>query len=318
MPAKIVILDGHTTNPGDLDWASLAALGELQVYERTLLSEIPARAKDADILLTNKTPLDAETIAGLPALRYVAVLATGYNVVDGKALRSKDIPLSNVPGYGTASVAQHVFALLLDLTNSVSLHSAGVHREKWSLSRDFCYTEKPLVELSGLTFGVIGFGEIAQAVLRIAHGFGMHLAAHSRTEKDFDLPVRFVSREELAKNADVISLHCPLTDDTKNLVNENFLSLVKPTAYLLNTGRGALVNGSHLSKALRSGRLAGAGIDVLEKEPPDPNHPLFGAPNCVITPHIAWATRAARQRLIEKSAENVRAFLSGGPQNVVN
>lgn len=318
MPPKIVILDGHTTNPGDLDWSPLAALGELKVFERTSAGEIASRAQDADVILTNKTPLDAATIALLPKLRYAAVLATGYNVVDGPALRRRDIPLSNVPGYGTASVAQHVFALLLDLTNHVSLHSAGVHRSRWSLSPDFCYWEKPLVELSGLNFGVVGFGEIAQATLRIAHGFGMNLLVHSRTEKPFDLPVTFVPLEDLAKKSDVLSLHCPLTDETKNLVNEKFLSLMKPTAYLLNTGRGGLVNGAHLSEALRFGRIAGAGIDVMEKEPPEPNHPLFGAPNCVITPHIAWATRAARKRLIQKTADNIKAFLDGTPQNVVN
>ncbi|MBL8992125.1 MAG: D-2-hydroxyacid dehydrogenase, partial [Spirochaetia bacterium] len=284
----------------------------------TSANEIASRAKDADVILTNKTPLDAGVIAGLPKLRYAGVLATGYNVVDGKALRSRGIPLSNVPGYGTASVAQHVFALLLDLTNHVSLHSAGVHRSRWSLSPDFCYWEKPLVELSTLNFGVVGFGEIAQAALRIAHGFGMNLLVHSRTEKPFDLPVRFVPLDELAKKSDVLSLHCPLTDETKYMVNEKFLSLMKPTAYLLNTGRGALVNGAHLAEALRFGRIAGAGIDVMEKEPPEPNHPLFGVPNCVITPHIAWATRAARKRLIEKTAENIKAFLEGTPKNVVN
>jgi glycerate dehydrogenase len=315
---RIVILDGYTANPGDLAWDALSVLGHLTVHDRTPAAQIVERAKDAEAVLTNKTVLDRGTLDRLPSLNYVGLLSTGYNAVDGEALAERRIPVCNVPAYGTASVAQHTFALLLELVNRTGHHSESVREGVWGASKDFCYWHHPLIELSGITLGIAGFGAIGEAVARIGHGFGMELLAWNRSPKASELPVRFCDLETLTAQSDVVSLHCPLTDATKGLVNAAFLGRMKPGAYLLNSSRGGLIVEKDLADALNAGRLAGAGLDVLSTEPPSPDNPLPGAKNCLITPHIAWATKAARGRLIRVVAENLRAFMAGRPQNVVN
>lgn len=315
---RIVILDGYTLNPGDLDWAPLAALGDLTVYDRTPADRIAERAAGADILLTNKVPLTGETIAALPALRCIGVLATGYNVIDTAAAKARGIPVCNVPGYGTAAVAQHVFALLLELTQRTGLHSDTVRAGEWSRSPDWCYWRTPLVELSGLTIGIIGYGLIGQAVARIAQAFGMNVLAATRTPRAPEHGIAFTTVDAVFREADVVSLHCPLTPETQGLVNAARLATMKPSAFLINTGRGPLIVEQDLADALRAGVLAGAGLDVLSTEPPAADNPLLTAPHCLITPHLAWAARASRERLLHTVAENVRAFLAGHPQHVVN
>ncbi|MBI3881925.1 MAG: D-2-hydroxyacid dehydrogenase [Verrucomicrobia bacterium] len=324
MPAKssptrprIVVLDGHTLNPGDLDWHGVEALGELTVHARTPAAKIVERAAVADIILTNKTPLTAETIAALAKLRCIGVLATGVNIVDIAAAKARGIPVCNVPGYGTASVAQHVFALLLELTQHTGHHAQTVRDGRWSACPDFCYWDFPLIELAGRTLGVVGYGAIGEAVAKIGHAFGMTVLASARRPRKAG-DVEFVSTDEIFRRADVVTLHCPLTDETHGLVSAARLATMKPTAFLINTGRGPLVVEQDLADALNAGRLAGAGLDVLGVEPPPRGNPLFGAKNCLITPHIAWATRAARARLMAVVVENLRAFLAGRPQNVVN
>lgn len=308
---RIVVLDGHTLNPGDLSWTALEALGDCTIHAHTPTAEIVARAAGAPIILTNKTPLSAATLAALPDLRYIGVLATGYNVVDVAAARARGIPVANVPLYGTASVAQHVFALLLELTQHVGRHSASVRAGRWSESRDFCFWETPLLELSGRTLGIVGAGRIGSAVARIAEAFGMKVVFARRSGGRAEL-------EQVLRTADVISLHCPLTDDTRHLINATTLGWMKPSVLLINTSRGPLIDEAALAAALHAGQIAGAGLDVLSTEPPPAGNPLFTAPNCVITPHIAWATRAARERLMGTAIANVAAFLAGKPENVVN
>ena len=314
---NIVVLDGHTLNPGDLDWRGVEALGALTVHARSSVAEIIARAADADILLTNKTPVTAEAIAALPKLRFIGVLATGYNVVDIAAASARGIPVCNVPGYGTASVAQHVFALLLELTQQTGHHAQTVRDGRWSASPDFCYWDFPLVELAGRTLGIVGYGSIGAAVARIGLAFGMKVIASVRRPRSAD-GVEFVSTEEIFRRADVLTLHCPLTEETRGLVNATRIATMKPTVFLINTGRGPLIVEQDLADALNAGRIAGAGLDVLSTEPPPPGNPLFAAKHCIITPHIAWATRASRARLMAVVVENLRAFLDGKPQNVVN
>ncbi len=314
---RIVVLDGHTLNPGDLDWLAVGALGELTVHPRTAASDITARAAGAEILLTNKTPVSAETIAALPALRFIGVLATGFNVVDTAAAKARGIPVCNVPGYGTASVAQHVFALLLELTQRTGHHARTVREGRWSACPDFCYWDFPLVELSGRTLGIVGYGSIGEAVARIGAAFGMKVIASARRSRDVD-GVEFVSTEEIFRRADVVTLHCPLTEQTCGIVNAARIATMKPSAFLINTGRGPLVVEQDLADALNAGRIAGAAFDVLSTEPPPAGNPLFAAKNCIITPHIAWATHASRARLMDVVAENIRAFLAGTPRNVVN
>jgi len=315
----IVVLDGFTLNPGDLSWETLQELGECSIYDRTPVDEIQPRASGAEILLTNKTPLTGETIAGLPSLRYIGVLATGYNIVDCTAARERHIPVSNVPTYGTSSVAQMVFAHLLNLTQHVAYHSGTVHAGRWSESLDFCYWDLPLVELEGLTLGIVGFGRIGQATARLAEAFGMKVIAHDSDQSRIsEQGYQPVSLEEVFRDSDVLTLHCPLTPETEAMVNDERLDLMKPSAFLINTSRGPLIDEQALSRALASGRIAGAGLDVLSAEPPAPDNPLLRSPRCFITPHIAWATRAARQRLLLTAIDNVRAFLSGAPTNVVN
>lgn len=316
---NIVVLDGYTLNPGDLTWDALKQFGPCVIYDRTPLELVMERAGDAEILLTNKTVLNRETILALPKLKYIGVLATGYNVVDVAAAKGRGIPVTNVPDYGTHSVAQLTFALLLELTHHVAHHAQTVRDGKWVRSPDFCYWESPLIELHGLTFGVIGFGKIGRAVARLADAFGMSVLIHNRS-KPADLPplFQFVSLDELLSRSDVVSLHCPLTPENKQFINTQRLAQMKPGAFLLNTSRGPLLDERAVADALNSGKLAGAGIDVLSVEPPKAENPLLSAKNCVITPHIAWGTRAARARLMDIAAENIRTFLAGTPRHVVN
>jgi glycerate dehydrogenase len=310
---RLVVLDGHTTNPGDLSWAPLEALGELTVHGRTPREQVAERIAAADVVLTNKTRLDTEALAAAPRLRGIAVLATGHDVVDGGAARRLGIPVCNVPEYGTASVAQAVFALLLELTNHTGHLAVAVRQGRWSSSPDFCFWDEPLVELAGLTFGVVGHGRIGDAVARIARAFGMEVLSHRRQAQPGD-----VDLDTLLAQSDVVSLHCPLTPHTLGLLNAERLARLRPGALLLNTARGALVEEEALVDALQIGHLGGAALDVLCVEPPGPDHPLLRAPRCVITPHVAWASRAARHRLIEATATNVEALLAGSPIHVVN
>jgi glycerate dehydrogenase len=314
---KIVVLDGFTLNPGDLSWDALRDLGECQIYDRTPAEEVLARADGAEIILTNKTVLTAATIGSLPALRYIGVLATGYNVVDLAAARERKIPVTNVPGYGTRSVAQMTFALLLELAHRTGHHAQAVREGRWSSSPDFCFWDHPLIELEGLTLGLIGYGQIGRAVATLGRAFGMRVQVHTRSQPASEEGT-FVDLDTLFRSSDVISLHCPLTPETRHLINADRLRQMKRSAFLLNTSRGPLIDESALAAALHEGRLAGAALDVLEREPPPAQHPLFSAPNCVITPHIAWATRAARSRLMSIALSNLRAFLAGQPQNVVS
>jgi glycerate dehydrogenase len=315
---RIVVLDGYTLNPGDLDWGPLSAIADLTVHERTPVELAAERATGAEIVLTNKSPVPRAVIEALPELKYIGVLATGYNIVDVAAARERGIPVSNVPGYGTSAVAQHVFALLLELTQHTGLHSDTVKAGEWANSADWCYWRTPLVELSGLTMGVVGYGAIGRAVARIAQAFGMKVIAATRTPRDAEDGVEFTSVDDLFRRADVVSLHCPLTPETQGMVNAVRLAAMKPTAFLVNTARGPLVVEQDLAAALHAGRIAGAALDVLSTEPPKPDNPLPAAPRCLLTPHLAWAARAARQRLMDTAVDNVRAFLAGVPRNVVN
>lgn len=316
---KIVVLDGYTLNPGDNPWEPVKKLGELTVYDRTGAGEILKRSRGAKILLTNKTPLTVETLIQLPDLGFISVLATGYNIVDVAAARRRNIPVSNVPIYGTDSVAQYTFALLLELCHNVGLHSELVRRGEWTTSPDFCLWRKPLVELAGKTMGIVGFGRIGRRVGELARAFGMDVLAYDQVRgQEPRYPVRWVELEELFEKSDVVSLHCPLTDDNKGMVNTGVLSRMKPTAFLINTARGPLVNEADLAAALEAGRISGAAVDVVSREPISGENPLLRAKNCIVTPHIAWATLSARRRLMETTAENVKAFLSGHPINVVN
>ncbi len=316
---KIVILDGFTLNPGDLSWDGLKSLGGCEIYDRTSPDEVVKRAADAELVLTNKTVLTREQINRLPKLKYIGVLATGYNIVDVAAARERGVPVTNVPTYGTRSVAQMTFALLLELTQHVGHHAQTVDEGRWARSPDFCYWDYPLMELDGLTMGIVGFGRIGRTVADLAVAFGMKVLAHSRTiPQEKSQNIDFVDLARLFRTADVVSLHCPLTTETKHLVNAERLSSMKPTAFLLNTSRGPLIDESALAKALNSDQIAGAAVDVLEAEPPRADNPLFAAKNCLITPHIAWATRSARARLMATAGANAKAFLHGKLQNVVN
>lgn len=316
---RIAVLDGYTLNPGDLTWEALEDLGPCSIYDRTATEDVVARAAGHAIVLTNKTPLTRAAIEQLPDLRYIGVLATGFNIVDVEAARERHIPVTNVPDYATYSAAQMVFAHLTNLTLHPADHGRSVTAGQWSRSPDFCYWNSPLVELAGLTMGIVGFGRIGRATARIATAMGMNVITCNRTRPN-NLPddVRFVDLDTLFRQSDVVTLHCPLTPDTKHLVNAERIGLMKPSAYLINVGRGPLVDEAALAHALNSGRIAGAGIDVLSIEPPPADHPLLHAANCCITPHIAWATQAARRRLLATVIDNVRAFLAGTPQNVVN
>ncbi len=314
----LVVLDGFTLNPGDLSWDGFKSLATCAIYERTPPEQVLARAATAGIVLTNKTVLSRDHIQKLPELKYIGVLATGTNVVDLVAARERNIPVTNVPAYGTKSVAQATFALLLELAHHTGHHAQTVRDGKWTSGTEWCYWDFPLVELDGLTMGIVGFGRIGHAVAELAHAFGMNVLAHSPSAKSGPPFVHFVDLETLFRQSDVVSLHCPLTPQTKNLVNAERLAWMKSSAFLLNTSRGQLVVERELADALNAGRIAGAGLDVLSEEPPPSENPLLRAMNCIITPHNAWATRAARARLIRIAVGNVRAFLAGKPQNVVS
>ncbi len=315
---KIVVLDGHTLNPGDLCWDALHALGTCEIHDRTPPGQLAARCADAEVLITNKALVPREVIAALPKLRFITVTATGFNIVDAAAARERGIPVSNVPLYGTRAVAQFTIAMLLELCHHIGAHSDSVRAGDWVKSADWCYARTPLLELDGLTLGIVGWGRIGQATADIARAMGMKIIAASRTPKPPRDGVEFVDMDTLFRRADVVSLHCPLTPETKSLVNAQRLTLMKPTAFLLNTSRGPLLDEAAVADALNSGRIAAAGLDVLSCEPPKADNPLLTARNCLITPHQAWAARAARARLLETSVANVKAFLAGAPQNVVN
>jgi len=317
---KIVILDGHAINPGDLSWDALRSLGELEVFDRTPEDAIVTRAGEADVLLTVRTPLSARTLKQLKRLRYVGAIFTGYDEIDLKAARELNILVTNVPTYGTASVAQLVFALLLELCHHVALHSAATHAGEWSRSPDFSFWKTPLVELQGKTMGILGFGRIGRHTAEIAKAMGMRVIAADAGRKEApDWPgFRWCDVDELMAAGDVVSLHCPLLPQTRGIVNASSLSKMRPGSFLINTSRGPLVVEQDLADALNDGRLAGAAVDVLSSEPPPLDNPLLRAKNCIVTPHIAWATKEARIRLIESAAANLRGFLDGRPVNVVN
>lgn len=315
----LVHLDAYTANPGDLDWSGLTKLGKLVLHDRTLPEEVLERAQGASVLLTNKVVLSAETIQQLPDLKYIGVTATGYNVVDIQAAADAGIVVTNVPAYSTDSVAQATFALLLEITNQVGHHASRVAEGVWSRSSDFCFMERPLMELSGRTLGLVGFGHIGRAVAQIGRAMGMRvLASRKSSAPPAEAGVCFTSLEEVLQQSDVISLHCPLTPETENLIRQETLAKMKPGAILINTGRGPLICEQDVADALRSGQLSAVGLDVLGIEPPREDNPLIGAPGCFITPHIAWATRESRKRLIETVTRNLEAFLQGAPQNVVS
>ncbi|HEX5223361.1 MAG TPA: D-2-hydroxyacid dehydrogenase [Verrucomicrobiae bacterium] len=315
---NICVLDGFTLNPGDLTWDELKQLGHCEIHDRTPLEQLVARAVASEIVLTNKVPLNREAIEALPKLKYIGVLATGTNVVDLAAAREHGIPVTNVPAYSTRSVAQATIALLLELTNRVGHHSQRVRDGAWTRAIDWCFWDFQLTELDGLTLGIVGFGRIGAAVAGIAHALGMNVLAHNTSPKAAPDFVKFVDLETLFRTSDVVSLHCPLTAQNHKLVNAERLAWMKPSAFLLNTSRGPLVDEAALANALNNEQLAGAGLDVLSSEPPPANNPLLSAKNCIITPHNAWGTRAARARLMRIAAANIRAFLAGKPQNVVN
>lgn len=318
---KIVELDGYAANPGDLSWDGLKQLGELTVYDRTAPQDVLERARGAQVILTNKVLITAELMDQLPELRYIGVLATGYNVVDIPAARKHGIVVTNIPAYSTMSVAQMVMAHLLNITNRVALHSEAVKQGEWQNCKDFTFSLTPQIELDGKTFGIVGLGNTGTATACIAQSFGMRVLAYSSKDRKVLMKMgieKAESYEQLFRQADVLSLHCPLTEETRYLVNAERLSLMKPTAILINTGRGPLVDEAALAQALNEGRIMAAGVDVLEEEPPRKGSPLIGAQNCFITPHIAWATKAARERLMNIAVANVKAFLEGKPQNVVS
>jgi glycerate dehydrogenase len=315
MTQRIVVLDGYTLNPGDLQWDAFRELGEVEVFDRTSSDRIVPRSQSATALLTNKTPLRADALAQLPDLRYIGVLATGYDVVDAAAAREKGIAVTNIPTYGTDSVAQFAFALLLELCHRVQRHATDVANGGWAKSPDWSYHLSPLLELAGKTLGVIGYGRIGRQTAAIGRAFGMNIVAH-----DPIAPAgpELIGLDDLLRQSDVVSLHCPLTADNRGLINAERLRLMKPTAFLINTARGPLIVEQDLADALNGGKLAGAGLDVLPVEPPKERSPLIGVKNCIVTPHIAWATKEARTRLMQTAAENLRAFIAGKPQNVVN
>ncbi|MFP4167173.1 MAG: D-2-hydroxyacid dehydrogenase [Opitutales bacterium] len=314
---NIVVLDGYTLNPGDLSWDGLEAFGSLRVHDRTPPDAIVERAAEAEIVFTNKVALDRAVLEQLPKLQYIGVLATGVNVVDTEAAAERGIPVCNVPAYSAPSVAQLTFALLLELLQGVGRHTNAVRKGRWSQCPDFSFTEQPLVELQGMTLGLVGYGAIGRAVARIGDAFGMNVVAATRSMRDLE-GAEAVSMDAVFERSDVVSLHCPLTSENRGLVDAARLNRMRAGAYLLNTARGALVNEADLAEALNEERIAGAGLDVLSSEPPEADNPLLAAKNCIITPHIAWATRAARERLLAATLENLNAFLVGEPKNVVN
>ena len=314
---KIVILDAYTVNPGDLTWHPLDDMGELIVYDRTLPEQVVERCKGAEVVLTNKVVLDAEILNQLPHLSYIGVLATGYNVVDLEVASRQSITVTNIPAYSTNSVAQMVWAHILNITNSVAHYATENSKGRWTNNKDFCYYDFTHTELAGKTMGIVGLGNTGMATARIAQAFGLKVIAYtSKTQ----LPegMTKVTLDELFQESDILSLHCPLTNETKGLVNRERLNLMKPSAILINTSRGPVVNEADVAEALNQGRIAAFGADVVSVEPIEASNPLLNAKNCFLTPHIAWATKEARQRLIDICVENVKAFVQDNPQNVVN
>ena len=317
---KIVVLDGYTLNPGDISWDGLKVLGDVTIHDRTPADKVVERAAGAEIVFTNKTPINEEAISQLGSLKFIGVLATGYNIVNTEAAKEKGIIVSNVPGYGTTSVVQMTIALLLELCLHVQRHSDSVMEGKWAKSADWCFWDYPLMELSGKTIGIIGFGRIGQQVGDVATAFGMKIIGNSRnwTDQSHRKNFRWAEIPELLAQSDVISIHCPLFPETKGLINKESLKTMKKSAFLLNTSRGPIVVDEDLADALNNDVIAGAGIDVLSVEPPPKANPLFAAKNCIITPHIAWATKEARLRLMDTTVNNLSSFLNGNPVNVVN
>ncbi len=317
---NIVILDGAAVNPGDASWDEVAKLGELTVHDRTPGDKIVERARDADVLLTDKTPLAADAYPMLPKLRFVSVLATGYDPVDAAAAREHGICVSNVPGYGTGAVAEHVFALLFELCRHVGLHDAAVKAGDWSRAPDYCFWHTPQLELAGRTMGIVGLGRIGRRVAEIADAFGMPVIASKRNRdqppdvKQFE----WADTGDVFARADVVTMHCPLTDETRDIVDATMIGMMKPTAFFINTSRGGLVVERDLADALNAGRIAGAAVDVASAEPIPAESPLLAAKNCIQTPHVAWAALEARRRLIAATAQNIAAFIEGQPVNVVN
>ena len=318
---NIVIVDGYTLNPGDLSWAGLEELGTVEIHDRSTTKELLGRSANADIILTNKAPISRDTIGKLPNLKFIGVTATGYNIVDTEAASERGIPVANVPAYGSTSVAQMTFAHILNLTQRVGHYAHEVDAQRWHECRDFCFWDYPLLELDGMTLGIVGYGSIGKQVAKIARAFGMDILANSPSLQpgtELEPCIRAVGMDELFQKSDIVSLHCPLTEATHHLVNGKTLSLMKATAFLINTSRGQLIDEVALCAALEDGKIAGAGLDVLSSEPPVQDNPLIDSQNCFITPHISWATTAARARLLEICVENVKAFLDGNPVNVVN
>jgi len=315
---KIVVLDGYGMNPGDLSWDELKALGDCTIYDRTSAADVVARSKDADVILTNKVEINAEVIAALPELKYIGVTATGYNVVDVTAAKERGIVVTNTPAYSTISVAQMAFAHILNITQNVAHHSNEVKNGRWTNSEDFCFWDTPLTELSGLKLGIVGLGRTGMATARVAFGFGMSVCAYtSKSQLQLPPEIKMMTKDEIFTECDIISLHCPLTEETRELVDAKRLASMKPTAILINTGRGSLINEQDLADALNKGVIYAAGLDVLSSEPPRADNPLLTAKNCFITPHIAWATKASRVRLMSIVVENIKAYSAGKPVNNV-
>jgi len=317
MRAKIVILDGHTLNPGDLDWSGFEALGGVTVHDRTPEEEIISRIGEAEVVITNKTPITRETIFALPNIAYIGVLATGYNIVDIDAAKERGIVVTNIPTYGTDAVAQFTFALLLEIAHHVQRHSDAVMEGRWSEHPDFCFWDYPLIELRDKTMGIIGYGRIGQATARIARAFGMRVIAYDQYQDPIQTDV-YVDLDELLAQSDVITLHCPLFDETRGIINRNSIAKMKDGVIILNTSRGPLIVEKELAEALNSGKVAAAAVDVVSSEPIEANNPLLGAKNILITPHIAWAPKESRIRLMNIAVKNLASFLSGKPENVVN
>ncbi len=317
---KIVILDGYTTNPGDLSWEKFSEFGEVTAYDYTPNELIIERCKDAEIIIDNKVVFTKDTLDKLPKLKYIGLLSTGFNVIDIEAAKNNGVTVCNVPTYSTAAVAQLTFALILEIYNQVGIHNEAVHNGEWTNCRDFCFQKTPLLELNNKTIGLIGYGKIGAEVAKIADAFSMNILCYVPSKKpqpDFK-NFRFVTLKELAENSDIVSLHCPLTPETTDIINEELISIMKPGAVVINTSRGPTIDENALAEALRSGRIAGAGVDVLSTEPPKADNPLLSCPNCFITPHIAWAGYETRERLVGVVYDNLRSYLSGNPVNVVN
>ncbi len=321
MADKIVVLDGYTLNPGDITWQGFEQLGDLTVYERTPPAQAVVRAQNCPYVMTNKVELGAPEISQLPELKYIGVLATGYNIIDTEAAAKHGIVVTNVPTYGTDSVAQHATALMLESVRQIGIHNEAVKAGKWTKSIDWCFSLAPISELTGKVLGVIGIGRIGRAFAKIAGAMGMRLIAHDEYPPDQsvldELQVEMVEMDAVFQQADVISLHCPLTPKTDRLINKQRLEMMKSNAILINTSRGPLMDNQELADALRAGQIAGAAVDVLDEEPPPDDNPLIGAPNCIVTPHLSWYAKEARQRLMGIAAENLKAFIAGDPVNTV-